>query len=317
MAYTPATATIAVTRRLPGPALERLAAAHDVTVWPGELPPSPGELQALVAGADGLLCLLTDRVDRTLLDAAPRLRAIANYAVGFDNVDMAALRERGIPLGVTPDVLTDATADLTIALLLAVARRLPEAAEAVRAGGWRTWEPRGWLGLELAGATLAVIGPGRIGGAVVRRAAAFGMVVETVGREDDHRAALARADVVTLHCPLTEATRHLIDAEAIEAMRPGALLVNTARGGLVDQVALRAALHTGRLGGAGLDVTDPEPLPAGDPLLDAPNLVVLPHVGSATHRARERMADLAVDNLIAALAGAAMPHPAPMPQSRP
>lgn len=306
-------ATIAVTRRLPGPALERLAASHEVTVWPGDLPPTPGELRALVAGADGLLCLLTDRVDRALLAAAPHLRAVANYAVGYDNVDVEALRERGIPLGVTPDVLTDATADLTIALLLSVARRLPEAAAAVRAGGWRTWEPRGWLGLELADATLAVIGPGRIGTAVAGRAEAFGMNVEMVGRADDLGAALARADVVTLHCPLTEATRHLVDAEAIESMRPGALLVNTARGGLVDQVALRAALHAGRLGGAGLDVTDPEPLAADDPLLDAPNLVVLPHVGSATHRARERMADLAVDNLLAALAGAAMPHPAPGP----
>lgn len=306
-------ATVAVTRRLPGAALARLAAEHEVTVWPGELPPTPSELRALAAGAEGLLCLLTDRVDAALLDAAPRLRAVATYAVGFDNVDAAALRARGIPLGVTPDVLTAATADLTMALLLAVCRRLPEAAAAVQAGGWRTWEPRGWLGLELEDATLAVVGPGRIGRAVAARAAAFGMQVELVGRDDDHHAAFARADVVSLHCPLTDATRHLVDAEAIDAMRHGAYLVNTARGGLVDQDALRAALHAGRLAGAGLDVTDPEPPPAGDRLLDAPNLLVLPHVGSATHRARERMADLAVDNLLAALAGEPMPHPAPLP----
>lgn len=305
-------ALVAVTRRLPGPALGRLdAAAHEVRVWDGELPPSPEELERLTADADGLLCLLTDRVDDTLLDAAPRLRAIANYAVGVDNIDLAATARRGIPVGNTPDVLTDATADLTLALLLAAARRLPEAAAAVRTpGAWRTWAPRGWLGLELRGARLVLVGGhGRIGRAVHARASAFGMEVETVGRGDDLRPALSRADVVSLHCPLTPATRHLIDAAALAAMRPGAILVNTARGPLVDHAALAAALRAGTLGAAALDVTDPEPLPHDDPLLDAPNLLVLPHVGSATHAARERMADLAVGNLLAALEGRAMPHP--------
>lgn len=304
-------ARIFVTRALPGAALDRLTAAgHEVVVHGGDLPPTRAELLDGVAGADGLLSLLTDRVDAELLGAAPALRAIANYAVGCDNIDLAAADARAIPVGATPGVLTDATADLTLALLLAAARRLPEAHAAVLGGGWHTWEPRGWLGLELRGARLAVVGFGRIGRAVAARAEAFGMVVEPVGRADDLHAALGRADVVSLHTPLTAATRHLIDARALAAMRPTAILVNTARGAVVDQVALAAALRSGALGAAALDVTDPEPLPAEDPLLDAPNLIVLPHVGSATVATRERMASMAVDNLLAALAGEPMPHPA-------
>ena len=304
-------ARVFVTRALPGDALERLAAAgHEVRVHPGDLPPTRDELLAGLADADGLLSLLTDRIDAAALGAAPALRAIANYAVGCDNIDLAAADARGIPVGATPGVLTDATADLTLALILAAARRLPEAQAAVLGGDWRTWEPRGWLGLELRGARLAVVGFGRIGRAVAERAEAFGMVVEPVGRADDLHAALGRADVVSVHTPLTPATRHLIDARALAAMRPTAILVNTARGAIVDQVALAAALRAGALGAAALDVTDPEPLPAGDPLLQAPNLIVLPHVGSATVATRERMTAMAVDNLLAALAGEQMPHPA-------
>jgi glyoxylate reductase len=213
-------------------------------------------------------------------------------------------------VGVTPGVLTDATADLTLALLLSTARRLPEAQRAVTDGAWTTWEPRGWLGLELRGARLAVVGFGRIGQAVAQRAAAFGMEVEPVRRDDDLHAALSRADVVSLHCPLTPGTHHLIDAGALGAMKTTAILVNTARGAIVDQVALAAALRGGDIAAAALDVTDPEPPRPDDPLLGAPNLTVLPHIGSATVRARERMADMAVDNLLAALAGGPMPHPA-------
>ncbi len=305
-------ARVFVARALPGTAVERLrAAGHEVVVHTGDAPPTRAELLAGVIEADGLLCLLTEAIDADLLAHAPKLRAIANYAVGYDNIDRAATAARGIPVGVTPDVLTDATADLAMALLLAAARHLPAAAQSVRDGAWRTFEPQGWLGLELRGATLAIVGNGRIGRATGVRAAAFGMQLLPVGRDDDLHAALALADAVTLHCPLTPATRHLIDARALAAMRPSALLVNTARGPIVDQVALAAALHAGTIGGAALDVTDPEPLPADDPLLDAPNLLVLPHIGSATHTARERMADLAVDNLLAALNDEAMPHPAP------
>jgi glyoxylate reductase len=303
-------ARVFVTRRLPGTALERLRAEHEVDVWPGELPPTRDELRAGVAEAEGLLALLTDRVDAELLEAAPKLRAIANYAVGFDNIDVEAVAKRGIAVGVTPDVLTDATADLAWALLLAAARRLPEARDAVLQGAWRTWDPNGWLGVDVHGATLAVVGAGRIGRAVARRATGFDMEVLTVGRGDDLHAALQRADFVSLHVPLTPQTRHLIDADALAHMKPTAILVNTARGGIVDQDALAAALHEGRLKGAALDVTDPEPLPADHPLLRAPNLLVVPHIGSATETARAAMADRAVDNLLAGLAGRPMPYPA-------
>jgi glyoxylate reductase len=299
-----------VTRTLPGPALDRLRAEHDVDVWPGALPPTPEELREHASGADALLSMLTDVVDAELLDAAPDLRVVANYAVGSDNVDVRAARERGIAVGVTPGVLTEATADLAFALLLAAARKLPQAVQDVRDGEWRTWEPEGWLGLELHGATLAVVGFGRIGRAVARRAEAFGMQVLPVTRDTPLEDALARADVVSLHTPLTEVTRHLVDAAALRRMKDTAILVNTGRGGLVDTHALCAALHAGEIGAAALDVTDPEPLPADHPLLDAPNVLVVPHIGSATHATRERMANMAVDNVLAGLAGEPLPHPA-------
>lgn len=298
-----------VTRELPGIALERLRALHTVDVWDGGLPPEPAVLRERAGGVEGLLTMVTDRVGPELLDAAPGLRVVANYAVGTDNIDLDACAARGIPVGVTPDVLTDATADLAFALILAGARHLVAADASVRDGSWRTWEPRGFLGFDVHGATLALVGPGRIGEAVARRAAGFSMEVLRVGRHDDLHAALARADVISLHCPLTPETRHLIGAEALRHVKPTALLVNTARGGVVDQVALKAALEEGRLGAAALDVTDPEPLPPDDPLLRAPNLTVLPHVGSATHTARARMAERAVDNLLAGLDGRPLPHP--------
>jgi glyoxylate reductase len=299
-----------VTRAVPGPALERLRARHEVDVWDGALPPGRAALAERAAPAEGLLCLLTERIDEELLDAAPLLRVIANYAVGTDNIDLDAATRRGIPVGVTPGVLTEATADLAFALLLAAARRVVAGSDDVRAGRWHTWEPQGWLGHDVHGATLAVVGTGRIGQAVARRARGFGMEVVGVGRGDPLHAALARADFVSLHVPLTAATRHLIDAAALAALRPTAILVNTARGAVVDQDALSAALHGGRLAGAALDVTDPEPLPAGHPLLRAPNLVVVPHIGSATHATRARMTEMAVDNLLAGLDGAPLPHPA-------
>ena len=302
-------ASVFVTRALPGDSLERLRCAHDVAVWEGAMPPGPAVLRARVAGADGLLCLLTDRVDRALLDAAPRLRAIANYAVGTDNIELELTRARGIPVGVTPDVLTEATADLAFALLLAAARRLPEAATAARDGAWRTWEPARWLGAEVDGAQLGIVGFGRIGRAVARRAAGFRMTVRsTADTELDEL--LARSDFVTLHCPLTPRTRHLINAAALRRMRPTALLVNTARGAVVDQRALIDALHAGQIAAAAIDVTDPEPPPAGDRIYATPNLLVVPHIGSATSTARARMTELAVENLLAGLDGRPMPHPA-------
>jgi len=305
-------ARIFATRRLPGPSLERLAAAHELDVWQHELPPSQEELLARARSAHGLLTMLSDRIDAALIDACPKLRAVVNYAVGSDNIDLAAAAARGIQVGVTPDVLTDATADLTWALLLAAARRLPEGAEAVRTGAWRTWEPAGFLGLELRGATLGLIGLGRIGRAVAERAPGFGMTVIHTSRSGGVTLSelLARSDVISLHCPLTPQTRHLIDARALAAMKPTAILVNTARGAIVDQPALVAALHDGRIAAAALDVTDPEPPPPEDPILRAPNLLLLPHVGSATRTARARMAQIAEENLLAALAGRTMPSAA-------
>lgn len=303
-------ARVFVTRRLPGRALERLEQAHDVEIWNGRRPPTPEELKAHAKDVEGLLTLLTDRVDSRLLDASPRLKAISNYAVGYDNVDLDAATRRGIPVGHTPDVLTDATADMTFALLLAAARRLPEAIQAAADGDWLSWEPASHLGREVYGQTLGIIGFGRIGRAVARRARGFEMAVLSAGPGDQLENLLHASDFVSLHTPLTPATRHLIDKRALERMQPTAILVNTARGGIIDQDALIDALERGTIAGAALDVTDPEPLPAHHPLFKAPNLIVTPHVASATQAARERMAELAVENLLAALEGRAMPHQA-------
>jgi glyoxylate reductase len=298
-----------VTRRIPGPALDRLIDAHEVEVWPHRLPPTPEELRENVSNVEGLLSLLTDTVDQALLDAAPELRAISNYAVGTDNVDLEAATARKIPVGNTPDVLTDATADLAFALLLALARRLPEGERDVREGQWVTFEPDRNLGAEVTGATLGIVGFGRIGQAVARRAEGFGMEILHTG-DHELEEVLERADFVTVHTPLTPETHHLIDWDALDRMKPTALLVNTARGPIVDTAALQRALYERAIGGAALDVTDPEPLPPDHPLLGAPNLLVVPHVGSATVRTRHKMTEIAVDNLLAALAGEPMPHQA-------
>jgi glyoxylate reductase len=299
-----------VTRRLPGTALDRLAAAHEAEVWPERLPPRPEELRARAAECEGLLTTLTDRVDADLIDGAPRLRAVSNYAVGVDNVDLDAAVRRGIPVGHTPDVLTDSTADLAVALMLGIARRLAEGDRMVRDGEWLVWGPELMLGRDLHDATVGIVGLGRIGREVARRVEAFGCrVVHTSASSGTPLPQLLeQSDFVTLHCPLTPATRGLIGDEQLDAMKPTAYLVNTARGEIVDTAALVRALHVGSIAGAALDVTDPEPLPRGHVLLDAPNLLVLPHVGSATHATREAMADMAVDNLLAALGGGRMPH---------
>jgi glyoxylate reductase len=321
-------ARIFVTRRLPGAALDRLSQQHEVEIWPDRLPPPYEELTQHVQQVDGLLSTLSDRIDAPLIDGATNLKAIANYAVGYDNVDVDAATGRGIPVGNTPDVLTDATADLAFALLLAAARRLPEATATVIDGTWDTWDPRGLLGRSVHAKTLGIIGAGRIGQAVAKRATGFDMEVLVAGRqsrdEDDNARKqrqtsqdgrtqilelLQRSDFISIHCPLTEQTRHLIDTEALRLMKPTAILVNTARGPIIDQVALAAALRDGQIAGAALDVTDPEPLPADDPLLQSPNLIVAPHIGSATHEARELMTQLSVDNLLAALNGDPMPNP--------
>jgi glyoxylate reductase len=303
-------ARVFVTRRLPGDALQGLVASCTLDIWPHPAPPDEKALREHAAPADGLLCLLTDRIDAALMDASPRLRVISNLAVGVDNIDLRAAADRGIPVGHTPDVLTDATADLTMALILAAARRLPEGIAAVSEGRWGAWSPDWLLGLELHSARLGIVGLGGIGQAVAARARAFGMEVVHSSRNGGVPLPelLHTADVVSLHCPLSAETHHLIDAGALAAMKAGAILVNTARGAIVEQSALAHALRSGQLAAAALDVTDPEPLPRDDPLLQAPNLIVLPHLGSATRRTRERMAELAAENVRAGLAGEPLPH---------
>jgi glyoxylate reductase len=299
-----------VARRLPGGALDRLASEHDVEVWPEQLPPGRQELLARAPELEGLLSLLTDPVDAELIAAAPRLRAISNYAVGVDNIDLGAAAERGIPVGNTPGVLTDTTADLAVALMLGISRQLVPGDAYVRRGEWRTWETELLLGHDLHGASVGIVGFGRIGQAVARRLEGFGCEVLHTSRSSGIPLdeLLERSDFVSVHSPLTPETRGLIGDEAFRRMKPTAYLVNTARGPIVDTDALVRGLRAGRIAGAALDVTDPEPLPAGHPLLDAPNLLVLPHLGSATHATRERMADMAVDNLLAGLAGKPMPN---------
>ncbi len=262
------------------------------------------ELLRRARGMDGLLCMLSDRVDAELLDACPRLRVVANYAVGFDNLDLAAASARGVALTNTPEVLTGATAELAWALLLACARRVLEGDRLVRAGAFRGWDPLLLLGSGLEGKTLGIVGPGRIGRTVARIGRGFGMRILRAGRGDPRGLArlLKASDVVSLHVPLTPATRHLIGKRELGRMKPGAILVNTARGPVVDEKALVEALRSGRLGAAGLDVFEFEPrLVRG--LVRLPNAVLLPHLGSATREARRAMAVRAAENLIAGLSG--------------
>jgi glyoxylate reductase len=305
-----------VTRQLPGSALDRLAAEHEVEIWPEPTPPTPDQLLAKALPAEGLLSLLVDHLGADVIERLPNLRVISNYAVGYDNVDLAAAAAKGIRVGNTPDVLTGATADLTFTLLLAAARRLPEAFADARSRQWVGWEPAGFLGAEVYGQTLGIIGFGRIGQAVAERAEGFGMrllYTSSGDGPDALEALLTDSDFVSLHCPLTPDTRKLIDKAALSRMKPTAILINTARGEIIDQPALIEALHQGVIAGAALDVTHPEPPAADDPLLEAPNLVLTPHIGSATRGARQRMADLAVDNLLAGLAGEEMPHEVTLP----
>ena len=307
-----------VSRTLPGAEpLKRLQASAGVDIWEQERPPSPEELGERAAGRDGLLTMLTERVDGALLDRCAAVRVVANMAVGYDNIDVPAATERGVLVTNTPGVLTETTADLAFALMLAAVRRLSEGERAVREGRWGPWHPTWMLGRDVHGATLGIVGPGRIGAAVARRGAGFGMHVLYHGRRPapdfpgeyvSFEELLVRSDFVSSHVPLTPETERLFDAEAFARMRPHAVFVNTARGGVVDQQALRTALVEGQIGAAALDVMSPEPLPPDDPLLEAPNLLVVPHVGSATEQTRERMASLAVDGLLAGLSGERPKH---------
>ncbi len=310
-----------VTRTIPAAGLDLIRAACDVDLWPDELPPPRAALIERVRGVDGLLCLLTDPVDAAVMDAAgPGLRVISNHAVGFDNIDVAAATARGIPVGNTPGILTDATADFAFALLMAAARRVAEGDRFVRAGRWRTWGPELLLGPDVHGATLGLIGFGRIGQAVARRAAGFEMRIlyfdPTAPAADPALRAeavnletlLREADFVSLHVPLTPQTRGLLNRETLALMKPGAILINTARGPVVDPAALAEALREGRLFAAALDVTDPEPIPPDSPLLTLDNCLIVPHIASASIATRRKMSLMAAQNLIAGLQGEPLPH---------
>jgi len=310
-----------VTRAIPEKGFEIVRDFCEVDVWSHELPPTRDELLQHVRGVDGLLCLLTDKVDGDVMEAAgPQLKVISNHAVGFDNIDISAATARKIPVGNTPDVLTDATADFAFALMMAVARRIPEAERYVHDGKWKTWGPMTLLGVDIKGATLGLVGFGRIGKAMARRAAGFDMrvlyfdptekqpAVDTQATNVDFETLLEESDFVSLHIPLTPDTRHMIDSEALSKMKPNAVLVNTARGPVIDQDALFEALKHHRIFGAGLDVTDPEPLPIDSPLLTLENVIIAPHIASASKTTREKMSWMAAQNLIAGLNGERLPH---------
>jgi lactate dehydrogenase-like 2-hydroxyacid dehydrogenase len=323
---------VVVTRDLPAEGVDLVREVAEVDVWGEATPPPRDELLARVAGCAGILVTPTERVDDELLDAAgPGLRALSTYSVGFDHVDVSALVRRGIPCGHTPGVLTETTADMAWALLMAAARRITEAERHVRAGRWSGWGIYELLGVDVHGATLGIVGFGRIGRAVARRAIGFDMTVLYASRsaappevERDLHATrvpldelLERADFVSVHAPYGPETHHLIDATALARMKPTAILVNTARGGLVDSEALLAALEAGRIRAAALDVTDPEPMPADHPLARRDDCIVVPHLGSATLATRTRMAVVAARNLVAGLRGEPMPHAIPGTQPSP
>ena len=304
------------------PRLELLHSHADVEVWLEQQPPPYELLLEKVKQLDGLLCLLTDRIDRQLIEVGTSLKVISQMAVGYDNIDISAATNKGILVGNTPGILTDATADLTWALLMAAARRVVEADKFVRAGRWQTWEPTLLLGAEISGSTLGIVGFGRIGQAVARRAQGFAMEIlyysrhrrnwdfeQSLGVEYvEFDELLRKSDFVTIHASLSQETDHLFGDRQFELMKKEAILINTARGDIVDPEALFRALSSGQIAGAALDVTSPEPLPPDHPLLSLENLIVTPHIGSASYQTRSKMAVMAAQNLIAGLLGDRLPN---------
>ena len=315
--------TVVVTRQLPQAALAPILEHCNARYWDSEEPIARSRLLEWARGADGLYCLLTESIDDELLDAAgPGLRVVATMSVGYDHVDVAALRKRGIPLGNTPGVLTQTTAELALALLLATARRLPEGVHAVQSGEWASWKPMWLTGRDIHDSTVGLVGLGRIGAAFARLLGGFGCRILYTGPREKPDAAravgaafapmdrlLQESDFVAVHCPLNQQTRSLFSADAFRKMKPTAVLINTSRGGVVDQDALYQALAQGEIAAAGLDVTDPEPLPADHPLVSLENCVILPHIGSATIATRTRMAVMTTHNLLAGVEGRPLPNP--------
>lgn len=306
-----------VTRRIPAEARTLLETHCDVRMFDHELTPIPREtLLEELADADGALVMITERVDDEVLDAGPRLKVVANMAVGYDNIDVAACTRRGVMVTNTPDVLTETTADLTWALLMATARRLVEAQKVIERGEWRGLSPMFMVGQDVYGRTLGIIGAGRIGSAVARRAIGFDMTIlyHNRRRNPDLEAAtgaryagfhelLEQSDFVVLMVPLTPETYHLINEDALRRMKPSAILINAARGPVVDERALYKALTEGWIWAAGLDVWEKEPIGADHPLLSLPNVVALPHIGSASIATRIAMAVLAAENVVAGVTG--------------
>ncbi len=306
-----------VTRIIPEAGLIKVKEHCDAEVWPEQLPPPYDLIRQKAAACEGLLSLLTDRIDAVLMDAAPRLKVVSNFAVGFNNIDVKAATERGIAVGNTPGVLTDATADMAFCLLIAAARRIVEGHGYSASGKWKTWEPLGHLGQDLAGRTVGIVGMGRIGYAMAQRCrGGWGMQIlyhdvyknvkaetELGARQVDFDTLLRESDFVSVHTDLNEKTRGMFGTEQFRKMKRTAIFINTARGPLHDQKALTEALRSKTIFAAGLDVTDPEPPSPDDPLLRLPNVIVAPHIASATVQTRNAMAEIAADNLIAGLTG--------------
>ncbi len=310
-----------ITRRIPEAGLKLIDAVCDAVVWQEALPPTRAVLIENCRGVAGILSMLSDKIDDEVMQAAGSgLRVISNYAVGFDNIDLAAATARHIAVGNTPGVLTDATADMAFALMMSAGRRIVEADAMVRQGRWKTWGPSILLGVDFVGKTLGIIGYGRIGQAMAKRAAGFEMRViyydptaEPVSginaeKVDDLDALICQSDFISLHVPLTPKTHHLINDEKFAIMKPNVVLINTARGAIIDSGALYRALASNRIFAAGLDVTDPEPIPVDDPLLTLENIVIAPHIASASHYTRTKMAQMAAENLLAGLNGERLPH---------
>lgn len=310
-----------VTRKIAAEALDRLAAHAQVETWEQDSPPPRDVLMEKAARVDGLLTLLTDKIDAPIINSSPNLKVISQVAVGFDNIDTDAATRRGIPVGNTPGVLTETTADFAWALMMAAARRVVEADKEVREGIWRAWGPDVLTGYDVFGATLGIVGFGRIGQAMARRARGFDMRIlyndPHCGHEVDAETGaecvsldelLVQSDFVTLHTYLSDETYHLISREEFAKMKATAVLVNTARGPVVDPDALNWALRSGEIAAAALDVTEPEPIPRDSPLLSLKNIVIAPHIASASKATRSRMAQMAVENLLAGLQGERLPN---------
>lgn len=307
-----------VTREIPAAGLQKVVAECNADVWPEHLPPSREVLLQRIAGCEGILSLLTEKVDAEFMDAAgPQLKVISNFAVGYNNIDIAEATRRGIRVGNTPDVLTDATADMAFALLMSASRRIVESQDYIRAGKWQTWEPLGHIGVDLIGRTIGIVGMGRIGFAMAKRChGGFGMNVlyhdkyrneaaekELGAQQVDADTLFKESDFVSVHTDLNEKTKGMFNAAAFRKMKNTAVFINSARGPIHNQKDLHDALKSGEIFAAGLDVTDPEPIPMDDPLLTLPNCVIAPHIASATVSSRNGMAEIAADNLIAGLKG--------------